>query len=855
MALLHPAAVNAELKAGRSTTDRGEVGLPTVLTVPRRLALLAATLLALGALVVLSLDGVPGPAAPLSVPVLGLLLGMLVAELGRMHLEVRRSALTVTLADVAVVVAVFSVAPDDVVVLRTLACAPVLLWLYRRSLTRIAVNLGVLVLETAVVAALVHVMIASPDPSSWRSWAAVLVAVQASGLMGALVVDLAIRLSGERLARDEVAEGLLVGSAVSSVTAVVGLLAVTVLDSSGAGWVLLLLVFSLVLAAYRAYARLRERKAALEAVHGFTRSLVGAEDLDALLRAVLSQLTPLLSAEDVVLLLHEEDAGGGSVLVAADGDRLVRTIEPSPSPAAMRVITSGEAVLVRRGARADDDRRSLHRHGARELMAAPMSADGRLLGVLMAVDRLGETRGFREGDLLLCETLASHAAIALANARLVEELRLAADTDALTGLANRRALAAAVEAGPTSAAVAVLELNGFDEVAEALGHAASESLLRETGRRIVDEVRDRTLVARLEGAAFAVLLPDACLDDACVVALRLLAALSETVELGDVPVALEAAAGVATGDVAQDPVRAAEIAMRATRGRGGLLAYEPGMDPPSADRLAIAAELRRVLADPALADQVVPYFQPKARLVDGQVLAVEALVRWHHPSRGLVPPDDFIPIVESTDLVRPLTLHVLDRSLRQAAAWAAAGRPLVVAVNLSARNLLDPRLVGDVRALLVDHRLPASSLSLEITESAVMDDPERAQGVLEGLAALGVQLSVDDFGTGYSSLSYLARLPVSEVKVDRAFVRRMTTEPRDAAVVRSVVDLGHSLGLRVVAEGVEDQDCYDALRAMECDVAQGYLLSRPLPAAGLDRWLAERSSAAPDEAVTAGSNV
>jgi EAL domain-containing protein (putative c-di-GMP-specific phosphodiesterase class I) len=272
-----------------------------------------------------------------------------------------------------------------------------------------------------------------------------------------------------------------------------------------------------------------------------------------------------------------------------------------------------------------------------------------------------------------------------------------------------------------------------------------------------------------------------------------------------------------------------------------MLVYEPGMDPPSADRLAIASELRRVLADPVLADQVLPFFQPKARLVDGQVHAVEALVRWQHPVRGLVPPDAFIPVIESTDLVRPLTLHVLDRSLRQAALWAAAGRPLVVAVNLSARNLLDHRLVDDVSALLARHGVAPSLLSLEITESAVMDDPERAQVVLQGLAGLGVDLSVDDFGTGYSSLAYLARLPVSEVKVDRAFVSRMTVEPRDAAVVRSVVDLGHSLGLRVVAEGVEEQDCYDALRDMGCDVAQGYLLSRPLPAAALELWLANRA--------------
>ncbi len=811
-----------------------------MLTVPRRLGLLSAALLALGAVLVLSLDGVPGPRAALSVPVPLLLAGMLVAELGRMHLEVRRSALTVTLADVAVVVAVFSVAPAEVVVLRTVACTPVLLWLYRRSRSRVAVNLGVLVLETAVAAGLVRVLSGSPDPSSSASWAAVLVAVQVSGLLCGLAVDLAIRLSGERLDRAEVAEGLVVGAAVSTVTAVLGLVAVTVLDSSDAGWVLLVLVFLLVMAAYRAYARLRERKASLEAVHAFTRSLVGAEDVDALLRAVLSQVTPLLSAEEVVLVLPEEDAPGGTVLVTTDGERVLRTIAPRLSPAVTRVLASGEAVLVPRGAREDAAQRSLLHHGARELMVAPLSADGRQLGALLVLDRMGETRGFRAGDLLLCETLASHAAIALANARLVGELRRAADTDALTGLANRRGLGAAVAAVPGQAAVVVLHLNGFDEVTETLGHTAGETLLRQTGARIVEVVRDRTVVARLDGAAFAVLLPSSHHDDVRAVALRLLAAVSETVELGDVPVALEAAAGIATGEVAQDVVRAAELALRATRGRGGLLVYEPGMDPPSADRLAIAAELRRVLADPALAQQVVPFFQPKARLVDGQVLAVEALVRWEHPVRGLVPPDAFIPVIESTDLVRPLTLHVLDRSLRQAAAWRTAGRPLVVAVNLSARNLVDPRLADDVRVLLSRHDVPPSLLSLEITESAVMDDPERAQLVLEALAALGVQLSVDDFGTGYSSLAYLARLPVSEVKVDRAFVSRMTSEPRDAAVVRSVIDLGHSLGLRVVAEGVEDQDCYDALRAMGCDVAQGYFLSRPVPAATLDRWLCGR---------------
>ena len=516
------------------------------------------------------------------------------------------------------------------------------------------------------------------------------------------------------------------------------------------------------------------------------------------------------------------------------------------------MLATGEAVLVRRGARADADRRSLQQHSARELMAAPMSADGRLLGVLVALDRMGRPAASEPGTSCCARPCASHAAIALANARLVEELRRAADTDALTGLANRRGLAAAVAGTPGPAAVAVFALNGFDEVTETLGHAAGEALLRETGRRVVDGVRDRTCVARLEGATFAVLLRHTDPD-------------RRPSWLGDCWLCSRRPSSWATSRWPWTPPWASQ------RSTGRRMSYVPRSwrcAPPAAEAACSSTSrawtrpaptgspsppsLRRVLADPVLADQVVPYFQPKARLLDGQVLAVEALVRWQHPSRGLVPPDDFIPIVESTDLVRPLTLHVLDRSLRQAAAWAAAGRPLVVAVNLSARNLLDPRLVDDVRELLGCHRLPASSLSLEITESAVMDDPERAQNVLEGLAALGVQLSVDDFGTGYSSLAYLARLPVSEVKVDRTFVRGMTTETRNAAVVRSVVDLGHSLGLRVVAEGVEDQDCYDALRAMGCDVAQGYLLSRPLPAAVFDLWFAERLPRAHAEASGSG---
>ena len=264
-----------------------------------------------------------------------------------------------------------------------------------------------------------------------------------------------------------------------------------------------------------------------------------------------------------------------------------------------------------------------------------------------------------------------------------------------------------------------------------------------------------------------------------------------------------------------------------------VMLYSPERDNYSPKRLTMAAELRQALAD----GDIVVYHQPKARLSDGMIIGTEALVRWRHPTQGLIGPDEFIPLAEQTGLIEPLTFFVLKSALEQCRQWNDAGHDINVAVNLSVRSLLDPDLSGRVEALLAETGVPGSRLTLEITESGVMADPNRAIALLERLAATGVKLSVDDFGTGYSSLSYLRRLPVHEVKVDRSFVFRMATDPSDATIVQSIIELGHNLGLRTVAEGVEDQISWDLLRGMGCDVAQGYLLSKPIPAQALTRWM------------------
>jgi EAL domain-containing protein (putative c-di-GMP-specific phosphodiesterase class I) len=301
---------------------------------------------------------------------------------------------------------------------------------------------------------------------------------------------------------------------------------------------------------------------------------------------------------------------------------------------------------------------------------------------------------------------------------------------------------------------------------------------------------------------------------------------------------VRASAGVAVSpDHGVDPtllLQRADVAMYAAKsGDRSVALYRQEDDQHTPRRLALAADLRRAL----VSDELVVHWMPKADLRNGAVVGAEALVRWRHPEHGWVAPDEFVPVAEQTGLIGALTRLVLREAVWQCARWRQEGTPLTIAVNISTRDLLDPGLVDDVAGLLERADVPPSSLTLEITESSIMGDTTRSSQVLDELSALGVRLSVDDFGTGYSSLSYLQRLPVQELKVDKSFVFRVGLDAGDRSIVRSIVELGHSLGLTVVAEGVEDRLSWDRLMALGCDVAQGYYLSRPLPADQLSEWL------------------
>ena len=409
--------------------------------------------------------------------------------------------------------------------------------------------------------------------------------------------------------------------------------------------------------------------------------------------------------------------------------------------------------------------------------------------------------------------------------------------DHLTGLPNRalhadRVSAALASAGRlgTDVALVVVDLDRFKEVNDTLGHRNGDEFLCIVAQRLTTALRPGDTVARLGGDEFGIVLPGATVESVEGILRRLQETLGTEAELAGVAVSAEASMGYAMWPAdAESPevlLRRADLALDAAKAaRASIVRYHPGIDEFDPQRLGLIAELRRAIG----AGELVLHYQPKVDARTGQVTAFEALVRWAHPVRGLVPPNDFIPIAESTGLIGPLTQWVIDSALTQLAEWSLVRPGLSVAVNISARNLRDD-LPGWLLNRLAAHRVKAAQLVLEITETSFATDPVRATALLEELSAAGVKVSLDDFGQGYTSLGSLGHLPVSELKIDRGFVVAMQHSPEDRAIVASVIELGHQLGLTVVAEGVETEEVFADLRLLGCDTVQGFLFSPAVPA-------------------------
>ena len=442
--------------------------------------------------------------------------------------------------------------------------------------------------------------------------------------------------------------------------------------------------------------------------------------------------------------------------------------------------------------------------------------------------------------LALLPLLAVYLSAQLAADREHEALH-----DALTGLGNRALLRLRAQATDRSEgpghALLLVDLDHFKEINDTLGHPVGDDLLREVAQRLTDCLRPEDVVCRLGGDEFAVFALRDESPDGLEAADRVLKALEATFLVDGARLDVDASVGVALhpehGSDLDVLLQRADVALYAAKAdRGTARLYDPDTDVHSRERLALATELRGALTSGAL----FCVYQPKVEAASGAVVGVEALVRWRLPTGEVLMPDAFLGVAENTGLVRPMTLQVLQRALADQAAWRQRGTPLELAVNISVRHLHDLELPGQVADLLAAHGAEPGSLVLEVTETAVMSDPVRALAVLDQLRALGVRLAIDDFGTGYSSLSYLHRMAVDELKIDKTFVMGLGDGEGNASIVRSTIELGHSLGLRLVAEGVEDEASLALVRAWGCDQVQGYLLSRPLPADAVLDWVTAR---------------
>jgi diguanylate cyclase len=426
------------------------------------------------------------------------------------------------------------------------------------------------------------------------------------------------------------------------------------------------------------------------------------------------------------------------------------------------------------------------------------------------------------------------------------EIRRLAFWDTLTGLPNRTQFTELLNTAISEAIdnrgdcfVLMMDLDRFKNVNDVMGHAFGDALLQQVAHRLQQQVSGQAIkIARLGGDEFAVLLPRSTLQDARQLASRILKSLEIPISLEDQNVDLGAGIGIAGfplhGRDAQSLLSHAEVAMYAAKSSGNdAVVYDVAIDKTSQQSLSLLSELRQAVER----NELRLYVQPKIRLSTGEVVGMEALVRWVHPERGMVFPDQFIPFAEKTGFIRVITQWVLEKSAALRSQLASRDMDLRISVNLSTRDLLDQDLPHKFAGVLARHHLTPAAFCLEITESAIMDDPVRALQILESLNAMGVALSIDDFGTGYSSLAYLKRLPVQELKIDKSFVMKMEKDADDAKIVRSTIDLGHNLGLKVVAEGIESLAVWELLDNMGCDKGQGYFMSKPMPAEEFASWV------------------
>jgi diguanylate cyclase (GGDEF)-like protein len=773
---------------------------------------------------------------------LAALAGLVLAHKASLNLLIRRQNTLVVVTEIPLVLAIYFLPRPMVLIVATLGALITQLQARMES-TKLWFNVAKSAASCSAALLVVEAFppIRGAGPGTWGI-------LFAAGLTNAIVSFLAVSgvvtLVQDRHASQEALRSGLPAVTTASINIAIALVFLVAVVAQPWAAVLLAVLAGALVLLFRSFAGFFRQHRTLADVYELTLAIREHGNDGGLPDVLLGRVRRLMKAEFATLWLPAQGRHPEVLLTARVDDAGLLDISPTPAEIRERAVAGEHGVAV--GPKFDDTadlRHTLHEAGRKDVIVVPLRSGQTTVGSLEVVNRIGDTVTFRPADVQVLETIAAHAAVAVENSRLVERLRYDAYHDRLTSLPNRRritdALAESVRVRAPGEVIAVLlfDVDGLRDVNESMGHAAGDKLLAEVAERLRGIAGPGALVGRFGGDEFVVTLRDESTEATVQLATQMREQLRGPMTVGSLTLDVDTAVGVAVHpDHSDDPetlLRRAELAANAAKVVPyGVQLFHPALESRAVRRLGLATDLRRALDG----GHLEVYFQPKVTIRDRHLVGVECLARWQHPAHGEVAPEDFVAVAEHTGQLHRLTEVVLAEGLRRCRQWADADRPLSIAVNLSARTLLDSRFPDLVHQMLKKYRVPAGQVTFEISEPGMLGDIERALPTLGRLRTLGVRLSVDDFGTGATSLANLRQLPVDEVKIDDRFVQGMATDASDRAIVRAVISLARALGLSAVAEGVESELTLELLEEMGCEVGQGYLFSRPLPYERLEAW-------------------
>ncbi len=766
--------------------------------------------------------------------------GFIVSEPMVFHVEARNEAVSFSPSEIPLAFGLLLLSPQTLLIVRIGAAAIALAHWRRPPPFKLGLNLAAFAVETVVAVAVLRTVVGAGAGVGPALWAGLIASLLAGLVAGGVTIATAISFfegSFTERVRKEFTHSYLFylpGAVLGASTTTPYLV-----DK----WLVLVFVLPapLVWLVLRSHGSLMHRYVDLSQIHAFSSQVGRSTHLGDIAETAVKEISGHLRAATVALVVYDE---AGRMVEASLGNRgLLDALPDGPDDGVWWARIQSPTLFTVNAQSNDPLARSLGDAGIEDAIVVPLADDTDSVGVLVVADRRGAVKHFDAHDLERLRPLSQQLTVALRKGQLHVQIQHKALHDRLTGLPNRAYFDAWVgqclsTAGGQRAAVLMIDLDRFKEVNDTLGHHAGDQLLIEVTNRLLNVVDDAAMVARFGGDEFAVFAPHVREGDIHRLAEDISEALEEPIALKGTSVAIAGSIGVAFapdhGTDSDTLLRRADMAMyEAKRRHERSEVFRPEFEGSDSVRLALLGDLRGALSTGTIA----VHFQPQMDLRSEVVHSVEALARWQHPAHGEITPDIFIPLAEQAGLIGRLTQHVLDEALDAARHWLDNGDEIGVAVNVSAQSLLNESLPRAVSGSLRRAGVPAHLLTLEITEGAMIGDSSRTKDVLEHLDQLGVRISVDDFGTGYSSMMNLRHLPISELKIDRSFVSEMLVGSNDRVIVSSAVDLGHNLGMSVVAEGVETREVEAQLRALGCDLAQGYGICRPLPLDKLDLFL------------------